>query len=61
MVYERVTLNWSPTSKLCWSNGKKMIQYIDNTDDVYAQLDDISVKMKQRAQNGYGLKVSFLL
>lgn len=57
VVYERITLNWSSTSKLCWSNGKKTIQYVDNTDEIYTKLDDISVKMKQRALAGYGLKV----
>ncbi len=57
-MFERITLNWSPTSKLGWSNGKKIIQYIDNTDIVYSTLDDISVKMKQRAVAGYGLQVN---
>jgi hypothetical protein len=56
-VFERITLNWSSTSKLGWSDGKKIIKYIDNTDEIYASLDDISVKMKQRAMTGYGLKV----
>jgi len=60
MVFERITLNWSSTSKLGWSDGKKVIHYIDSTDEVYASLDDISLKMKQRALNGYGLAVSFL-
>ncbi|CAG7836336.1 unnamed protein product [Allacma fusca] len=57
-VFERVTLNWSSTSKLGWSNGKKIIQFIDNTDGIYATLDDISIKMKYRANAGYGLKTS---
>lgn len=56
-VFERVTLNWSTTSKLGWSNGKKIIQYIDNTDAIYADLNDVSIKMKYRANVGYGLKV----
>ncbi|CAL8072972.1 unnamed protein product [Orchesella dallaii] len=55
-VYERLTLNWSPTSILGWSDGKRTINFIDNTDDIYTSLDDISVKMKLRAKNGYGLK-----
>lgn len=57
-AYERMTLNWSSTSKFGWSNGKKTIMYIDNTDKLYTFLDDISVKMRQRAVDGYGLKVT---
>lgn len=59
-MFERMTLNWSSTSKFGWSNGKKTILYIDNTDKLYTFLDDISVKMRQRAIDGYGLKVRTL-
>ncbi|XP_021955257.1 GATOR complex protein MIOS isoform X2 [Folsomia candida] len=58
VVFERMTLNWSSTSKFGWSNGKKTILYIDNTDKLYTFLDDISVKMRQRAIDGYGLKTT---
>lgn len=58
-VYERITLNWSPTSVMGWSDGKRMIHYIDGSDDIYSVLDDISVKMKVRAKSGYGLKPNF--
>jgi len=57
VVFERITLNWSPISKLGWSNGKKIIRYIDNDDEAYARLEDISVQMKERAISGYGLQV----
>lgn len=56
-MFERMTLNWSSTAKFGWSNGKKTILYIDDTDAIYDNLDDISVKMRLRAVDGYGLKV----
>jgi hypothetical protein len=56
-VFERMTLNWSSTSKFGWSDGKKTIFFIDNTDKMCVFLDDISVQMKKRAEKGYGLKV----
>lgn len=57
VVFERMTLNWSSTSKFGWSNGKKTLYYIDHTDKMYTFLDDISVKMRKRAIDGYGLMV----
>lgn len=58
-MYERLTLNWAPSSIMGWSDGKRMIHYIDGGDEMYSVLDDISVKMKQRAKNAYGLKANF--
>lgn len=55
-VFERITLNWLPTSRLIWNHGKKLLRYIDEDSDYYESLDDISVKIKQRALAGYGLK-----
>lgn len=34
-VVDRITLNWSPSSKLVWNCGKKILQYIDKTDSIY--------------------------
>ncbi|XP_046390377.1 GATOR complex protein MIOS-B [Ischnura elegans] len=55
-VIERITLNWSPSSKLIWTYGRQTLRYMNETDPAYACLDDISVKIKERAMNDYGLK-----
>ncbi|XP_013772701.1 GATOR complex protein MIOS-like [Limulus polyphemus] len=55
-VFDRITLNWSPTSEIVWTHGKKLLQCIDHRDQQYKSLDDISVKMRRRALLGYGLK-----
>lgn len=57
-VFDRITLNWSPTSEIVWTCGRKVLQCVDSRDDFYNCLDDISVKMRRRACHGYGLKVS---
>lgn len=53
--------NWSPTSEIVWTCGRKVLQCVDSRDDFYKCLDDISVKMRRRALQGYGLKVLFYL
>jgi len=58
-VVDRITLNWSPSSKLVWNCGRQILQYIDETDSVYDRLEDISVTMRRRAINGYGLEPDF--
>lgn len=59
IVVDRITLNWSPSSKLVWNCGKKILQYIDETDSVYGRFSDFSVIMRQRAVEGYGLEADF--
>ncbi|KAI2806893.1 hypothetical protein BLOT_008853 [Blomia tropicalis] len=54
-VIDRITLNWSPVSEIIWTHGKKILQYIDSRDNLYQNLDDISVKMRRLAVDGYGL------
>ena len=58
-VVDRITLNWSPSSKLVWNCGKRILQYIDETDSVYDRLEDVSVTMRRRAVDGYGLEPDF--
>jgi len=58
-VVDRITLNWSPSSKLVWNCGRQILQYIDETDSVYDRLEDISVTMRRRAISGYGLEPDF--
>lgn len=59
IVVDRITLNWSPSSKLVWNCGKKILQYIDETDSVYGRFSDFSVIMRKRAVEGYGLEADF--
>lgn len=50
-VFDRITLNWAPTSQVVWTYGCKTMKYVN--DDV---LNDISNKMKRRTKLDYGLK-----
>lgn len=59
LVFDRITLNWSPSSKVVWNHGKRILQFIDETDTVYDRLEDVSVTMRRRAVNGYGLEADF--
>ncbi|XP_042242958.1 GATOR complex protein MIOS-A-like [Homarus americanus] len=59
-VHERITLNWSATSALLWTNGKKTLQQIDCQHPVYSHFDDISTAIMTRAQKKYGLHVNNL-
>lgn len=58
VAFERITLNWSPSSHIVWTHGRRTLKIISNKDTVYNCLNDISVKMRRRAVNDYGLKVS---
>jgi len=58
VVFERITLNWSPRSHVVWTHGRRTLKVISEKNTVYSSLSDISVKLKRRALNGYGLKVS---
>ncbi|KAJ8949341.1 hypothetical protein NQ314_008261 [Rhamnusium bicolor] len=53
-VFDRITLNWSPTSHIVWSYGRKTMKYLSD-----AFLDDISNKIKERAKTRYGLQEDF--
>lgn len=50
-VFDRITLNWAASSSICWSYGRKTIKYVSDS-----KIDDISNKMKRRAERGYGLE-----
>jgi hypothetical protein len=58
VVFERITLNWSPSSHVVWTHGRRTLKVISEKNTVYNNLSDISVKLKRRALNDYGLKVS---
>lgn len=57
VVFERITLNWAPTSNMVWTHGRKLLKYANNRNDDCTTCD-ISEKIKQRCVAGYGLKVS---
>ena len=59
-VVDRITLNWSPISEIIWTHGKKILQCIDSRDSIYKEIDDIAVRMRKLAIDGYGLSVYFL-
>ncbi|XP_066997693.2 GATOR2 complex protein MIOS isoform X2 [Anabrus simplex] len=56
VVFERITLNWSPNSSILWTQGRRFLKYINDKDAFYNSFGDISVKIKRRALNDYGLK-----
>lgn len=58
VVFERITLNWSPGSHVVWTHGRRTLKVISEKNTVYSSLSDISAKLKRRALNDYGLKVS---
>lgn len=58
--FGRVTLNWSPASEIIWTNGRELLQCIDARDDYYKSIEDVSVKMRERASQDYGLNESYV-
>lgn len=56
VVFERITLNWAPGSRTVWTHGRRNLKLSDKN-AMYNCHDDI-VKLKRRALNDYGLKVS---
>uniref|UniRef100_A0A1B6CGC5 MIOS-like alpha-solenoid domain-containing protein n=1 Tax=Clastoptera arizonana TaxID=38151 RepID=A0A1B6CGC5_9HEMI len=56
VVFERMTVNWSSSSHVVWTFGRKTLKMINDRDKVYKNINDISTKMKRRAKDGYGLK-----
>ncbi|CAN7998408.1 unnamed protein product [Ixodes hexagonus] len=55
-VFDRITLNWSPSCELVWVRGKKLAHCWGEGDDGYHCLDDTAVRMRRRALLGYGLE-----
>ncbi|XP_069700640.1 GATOR2 complex protein MIOS [Periplaneta americana] len=56
VVFERITLNWSPCSHIVWTHGRRTLKLIKDKDAVYNCINDISVRLKRRALSDYGLK-----
>ncbi|KPM02469.1 hypothetical protein QR98_0008830 [Sarcoptes scabiei] len=59
-VVDRITLNWSPISEIIWTHGKRILQCIDSTDNIYKEIDDIAFRMRKLAIEGYGLSIEKL-
>nr|CAD7396882.1 unnamed protein product [Timema cristinae] len=56
VVFERITLNWSPSSHVVWTHGRRFLKLITDKDQLYTKLNDTSVTIKRRALTEYGLK-----
>ncbi|XP_075236939.1 GATOR complex protein mio isoform X2 [Lycorma delicatula] len=55
-VFERMTLNWSPSSHIVWTHGRRTLKLISHKDKVYSDIKDISTLIRRRAIGEYGLK-----
>lgn len=55
-VFDRITLNWASNSNIAWTYGRKTMKYMDDSSNIHSVLQDISDKIKQRADTSYGLK-----
>jgi len=56
-VFERITLNWSPSSSVVWTYGWRTLKTISDADDIYGNIDPDAMLLRRRALAGYGLKV----
>lgn len=52
MVFERISLAWSPTTALMWACGRHLYNCVE--DGAEGAEKDIATKMRQRAQSRYG-------
>ncbi|XKL63054.1 hypothetical protein PGB90_005418 [Kerria lacca] len=55
-VFERMTLNWSPSTHIVWTYGRRHLKLISDHDKIYINVQDLSPKIKRRAIAEYGLK-----
>lgn len=58
--FEKKLIVFSPETELLWTYGQKIVQCTDEREKFFKTIDDISVKMKERALNNYGF-VCFIL
>lgn len=59
-VEERITVNWSATSALVWTQGKKTLHQVDCQHPVYGHYDDVLTAIVTRARKKYGLYMDTL-
>lgn len=52
-LYDRITVNCTPWFQIVWSHGKKVLKSLDHS--TVPAMQDIAVKMKDRAKEEYGL------
>lgn len=55
-VFESITLNYAANFNMVWTYGRKTMKCINKSNELFANLDDVSYRMMERAKNGYGLK-----
>lgn len=56
IVFERISLAWSPTTSLMWACGRHLYRCVEDGPEGAESLaeKDIATKMRQRAQSRYG-------
>lgn len=59
-VFERITLNWSPSSHIVWTHGWRTLKTVCDKDPIYSNIDSEAILIKKRALSGYGLRVRLL-
>ncbi|XP_034247778.1 GATOR complex protein MIOS-A isoform X2 [Thrips palmi] len=55
-VFERITLNWSPSSHIVWTHGWRTLKTVCDKDPIYSDIDSEAILIKKRALSGYGLR-----
>lgn len=55
-VFERITLNWSPSSHIVWTHGWRTLKTVCDKDPIYSSIDSEAILIKKRAMSGYGLR-----
>lgn len=59
-VFERITLNWSPSSHIVWTHGWRTLKTVCDKDPIYSDIDSEAILIKKRALSGYGLRVRLM-
>ncbi|RWS17041.1 WD repeat-containing protein mio-like protein [Dinothrombium tinctorium] len=63
-VLDKITLNFSPTSEVIWSSGKKLMKSVTDSSECVTSIhafNDISELMRKRAIHDYGIDPSFVV
>ncbi|XP_026277027.1 GATOR complex protein MIOS-B [Frankliniella occidentalis] len=57
-VFERITLNWSPSNHIVWTHGWRTLKTVCDKDPIYSTIDNEAMLIKKRALSGYGLSTN---
>lgn len=53
-IIDQITLNWAPSSEIIWTHGKRSVHRIHEGDALYAEIDPLATRVRQRALKGFG-------